>query len=153
MRLPVEPPPPPAVPARPTLSSWRSLPPLPRVLYAPRDCVPGLVSGGGGVRGGCLRATSPEVAAATAATELRTSVAGTVFDRVSGRGLHPGVLARLPVVTRGGEGGESCVVCLEVEAEGDLVRVLPCGHEVHQRCVDVWLLADARCPLCLAVVA
>ncbi|KFY49578.1 hypothetical protein V495_00560 [Pseudogymnoascus sp. VKM F-4514 (FW-929)] len=46
----------------------------------------------------------------------------------------------------------SCSVCTEDFAESEKVRILPCGHIYHQRCIDPWLL-DFRstCPLWLAL--
>lgn len=32
-----------------------------------------------------------------------------------------------------------CVVCLVDFEEKQLVRVLPCLHEYHSRCIDKWL--------------
>ena len=48
---------------------------------------------------------------------------------------------RGPGGAAGGAGGEqtSCVVCMcEFEARQTL-RVLPCAHEFHAKCVDKWL--------------
>lgn len=49
---------------------------------------------------------------------------------------------------RGGEDSPSCAVCLDDFVRGDLLRVLPCGHELHRACVDPWLEAHHNCPLC-----
>ena len=43
----------------------------------------------------------------------------------------------------------ACPICLEVYADEDWLRPLPCGHHFHQECVDVWLCAHVNsCPLC-----
>lgn len=41
-----------------------------------------------------------------------------------------------------------CSICLADFEAGDAVRRLPCGHDFHQNCIDVWLLRNKRCPLC-----
>jgi hypothetical protein len=42
----------------------------------------------------------------------------------------------------------SCSVCTEDFAENDTVRILPCGHIYHRRCIDPWLLDfGSTCPL------
>jgi hypothetical protein len=42
----------------------------------------------------------------------------------------------------------SCSVCTEDFVESEDVRILPCGHFYHQRCIDPWLLDFAStCPL------
>ncbi|KAJ2939949.1 hypothetical protein O0L34_g6654 [Tuta absoluta] len=42
----------------------------------------------------------------------------------------------------------SCVVCMcEFEARQTL-RVLPCAHEFHAKCVDKWLRTNRTCPIC-----
>lgn len=41
-----------------------------------------------------------------------------------------------------------CSVCLgELEA-GEEARQLPCGHNFHKRCIDVWLGRSCVCPMC-----
>jgi hypothetical protein len=53
-----------------------------------------------------------------------------------------------------GGGGETCVICAEDYAPGDVVRVLPCRHRMHLECIDRWLLkstehsAPKGCPCC-----
>lgn len=42
-----------------------------------------------------------------------------------------------------------CSVCLADFEDDDAVRRLPCGHDFHQSCIDVWLLRNKRCPLCM----
>jgi hypothetical protein len=42
----------------------------------------------------------------------------------------------------------TCVVCMcDFEAKQNL-RVLPCAHEFHARCVDKWLKTNRTCPIC-----
>ena len=46
------------------------------------------------------------------------------------------------------EGSMICSVCTEDFAENDRVRILPCGHIYHRRCIDPWLLRfGGNCPL------
>lgn len=42
----------------------------------------------------------------------------------------------------------ACAVCLENFKDGDLLRTLPCNHEMHQACIDPWLADHSTCPLC-----
>lgn len=51
---------------------------------------------------------------------------------------------------------DCCSVCLEAITPGDLLKLLPCGHSFHAKCIDVWLLrhdedATPSCPLCKAL--
>lgn len=42
----------------------------------------------------------------------------------------------------------TCSVCTEDFVENDTVRILPCGHIYHRRCIDPWLLRfGGNCPL------
>lgn len=42
----------------------------------------------------------------------------------------------------------TCSVCTEDFVENDTVRILPCGHIYHRRCIDPWLLRfSGNCPL------
>jgi len=44
--------------------------------------------------------------------------------------------------------GSRCSVCLSDFHSGQRLRLLPCGHYFHQKCVDPWLLKRCDCPLC-----
>ncbi|TMW61555.1 hypothetical protein Poli38472_012746 [Pythium oligandrum] len=42
----------------------------------------------------------------------------------------------------------TCCICLMDYDIDDDLRVLPCGHEYHESCVDEWLMRNATCPVC-----
>lgn len=44
----------------------------------------------------------------------------------------------------------SCVVCMCDFENKQLLRVLPCSHEFHTKCVDKWLKTNRTCPICRA---
>ena len=64
--------------------------------------------------------------------------------------LPRSALKRLPVVKwKQGDPYECCCVCLEDYSEGDKLRVLPCDHAYHAKCIDPWLVKNKRiCPQC-----
>ncbi|XP_021364716.1 RING finger protein 215-like [Mizuhopecten yessoensis] len=43
---------------------------------------------------------------------------------------------------------EICAICLDYFSPKQKLRVLPCGHEFHTKCVDPWLVKNRTCPLC-----
>ncbi|KAK1261633.1 E3 ubiquitin-protein ligase SDIR1 [Acorus gramineus] len=44
---------------------------------------------------------------------------------------------------------EACSICLEDYKEGEVLRVLPCKHDFHSVCVDLWLTKwGTFCPIC-----
>lgn len=44
--------------------------------------------------------------------------------------------------------GATCPCCLENLQEGELIRVLPCFHALHQQCAGPWLSTNPICPVC-----
>ncbi|KAI1306079.1 E3 ubiquitin-protein ligase RNF38 [Halotydeus destructor] len=42
----------------------------------------------------------------------------------------------------------TCVVCMCDFENRQILRVLPCSHEFHTRCVDKWLKTNRTCPIC-----
>ncbi|XP_075145016.1 ring finger protein murashka isoform X2 [Haematobia irritans] len=42
----------------------------------------------------------------------------------------------------------SCVVCMCDFEIRQILRVLPCSHEFHAKCVDKWLRSNRTCPIC-----
>ncbi|PIK58590.1 putative RING finger protein 44 isoform X4 [Apostichopus japonicus] len=72
------------------------------------------------------------------------------------RGLSKSVIDQLPSYRYNPDTHQSindqtcCVVCMSDFEIKQLLRVLPCSHEFHARCVDKWLKTNRTCPICRA---
>ncbi|NWI17100.1 RNF44 protein, partial [Crypturellus soui] len=70
------------------------------------------------------------------------------------RGLTKADIEHLPSYRFNPENHQSeqtlCVVCFSDFEARQLLRVLPCNHEFHAKCVDKWLKANRTCPICRA---
>ncbi|QDZ18290.1 RING-type domain-containing protein [Chloropicon primus] len=59
------------------------------------------------------------------------------------------------ILEKSGTSGTMCVICYSEYENGDVQRILACGHRFHIECVDQWILKAAReyskppgCPMC-----
>ena len=41
-----------------------------------------------------------------------------------------------------------CPICLEEIQRDEVIRILPCHHIFHKRCLDVWFMQKQTCPVC-----
>ena len=64
--------------------------------------------------------------------------------------LPKSALKKLPIHKfKQGDPFETCCICLDDFDEGDKLRILPCDHGYHSKCIDSWLVKHKRiCPQC-----
>jgi len=76
------------------------------------------------------------------------------LGEVKPKGLPKSDIEQLPSYrfTTTPEGSDNdqtvCVVCMSDFEARQVVRVLPCSHEFHSKCVDKWLKTNRTCPIC-----
>mmetsp|Transcript_24334 Transcript_24334/g.58739 ORF Transcript_24334/g.58739 Transcript_24334/m.58739 type:complete len:253 (-) Transcript_24334:157-915(-) len=59
------------------------------------------------------------------------------------------ILDVLPTSTGKNAGGNvQCMICIMTVKGRELVRILPCLHKFHKRCIDTWLKGSLECPVC-----
>lgn len=70
--------------------------------------------------------------------------------RVARKRLSRSHLKKLPTKKyRKGDQPETCAVCLDDFIEGEKLRILPCKHAYHCKCIDPWLTKNRKvCPIC-----
>lgn len=64
--------------------------------------------------------------------------------------LSSRALKKLPVHKfKKGDPYDCCAICLEDYIDNDKLRILPCEHAYHTKCIDPWLTKNRRvCPVC-----
>ncbi|KAK3564713.1 hypothetical protein QTP86_024888 [Hemibagrus guttatus] len=50
-------------------------------------------------------------------------------------------------------GKTDCQICFSDYKKGEKLRMLPCFHDYHVKCIDRWLKENATCPICRADVS
>jgi hypothetical protein len=91
-------------------------------------------------------------------TTSEPSVSVSASDRKSSRHRHSE--PHTPDNDTNSPDRDCCAICLDEYSEGDVFRILPCGHAFHKPCADKWFLrrhskisSDSNsCPICKETV-
>ncbi|ROL43946.1 RING finger protein 44 [Anabarilius grahami] len=75
---------------------------------------------------------------------------------VSKNTLTKAEIERLPIKTYDpthSAGKTDCQICFSEYKGGERLRMLPCLHDYHVKCIDRWLKENATCPICRADIS
>ncbi|XP_064635147.1 uncharacterized protein LOC135492538 [Lineus longissimus] len=68
------------------------------------------------------------------------------------KGLNKTSIEQLPTKifkkTASSSKDDECSVCMGEYEDGDNLRILPCFHNFHVKCIDKWIKDNATCPIC-----
>ena len=67
-------------------------------------------------------------------------------------GLSQNQIELLPTIILAEASEERCSICLQSQNINDTIRTLPCLHQFHADCIDVWLSKRSNCPICKSEV-
>ncbi|XP_054272097.1 E3 ubiquitin-protein ligase Godzilla-like isoform X2 [Macrosteles quadrilineatus] len=72
------------------------------------------------------------------------------YRRARRHRLPASSLRKIPIAKfRKGDPYETCAICLDDFIEKEELRILPCSHAYHTKCIDPWLTRNRRvCPVC-----
>ncbi|KAM0921805.1 hypothetical protein ACQ4PT_006719 [Festuca glaucescens] len=85
--------------------------------------------------------------------ELMSQAYGEIEEEEEDKKWEPActtTMADLHVPAVGETREQDCAVCLEefVDDGEEKLRMMPCSHSFHERCIFDWLDRDRRCPIC-----
>ncbi|GAB5361649.1 hypothetical protein AAMO2058_000730600 [Amorphochlora amoebiformis] len=90
-------------------------------------------------------ALAPSTPPGNSRTRVRTSY----YTQRRPTGCSKETLERLPTSTGKTIGKDvKCLVCILTITSRESVRLLPCLHKFHKRCIDKWLKKSTECPVC-----
>ncbi|XP_007238141.2 uncharacterized protein si:ch211-59o9.10 [Astyanax mexicanus] len=75
---------------------------------------------------------------------------------VAKNNLSKGDIERLPTKVYDpahSAGKTECQICFCDYKQGEKLRILPCLHDYHVKCIDRWLKENSTCPICRADVS
>ncbi|XP_077066904.1 uncharacterized protein LOC143720874 [Siphateles boraxobius] len=75
---------------------------------------------------------------------------------VSKNTLTKAEIERLPIKTYDparSAGKTDCQICFSEYKAGERLRMLPCLHDYHVKCIDRWLKENVTCPICRADIS
>ena len=64
------------------------------------------------------------------------------------KGMNTSQLRQIPTNILDSTLDIDCTICLGKQGRNDQIRTLPCNHEFHSECIDLWLVKRAHCPMC-----
>ena len=96
------------------------------------------------IRGPCANRVEPN--------HIRTDdfplIREATIRRGDSRGMCAEEINQIPIIRVTEPMEDCCAVCMQSMQKGERVRLLPCLHPYHIKCIDKWLCIRSNCPLC-----